>query len=80
MDIDGKDAQMIKESGKKLNHVLRKAAQRHGRIMVSGIADAFAGYGRCSEDPFFTSAEESCKTQGDFEGTMHPNKKGHRAL
>lgn len=79
MDIDGRDAQVIKESGEKLNHALRKAAQRHGWIMVGGIVDAFAGHGRCSADPYFISAEESCKTQGDFAGTMHPNWKGHIA-
>ncbi|MBK8902581.1 MAG: hypothetical protein IPM53_15440 [Anaerolineaceae bacterium] len=79
MDIDGRDAQVIKDSGEKLNHALRKAAQRHGWIMVGGITDAFAGHGRCSPDPYFISAEESCKIQGDFAGTMHPNRKGHKA-
>lgn len=79
MDIDGKDAQVIKNSAEKLNEVLRRATERHSWIFVDGVADSFAGHGRCSADPYFVSAEESCKIQGDFEGTMHPNKKGHEA-
>ncbi|MCA9972174.1 MAG: hypothetical protein KC425_18255 [Anaerolineales bacterium] len=79
MDIDGKDAQLIKESGRKLNRKLRHAAQKYGWVMVRGVDDAFAGHGLCAEDAYFISAEESCKTQGDFRGTMHPNQKGHEA-
>ena len=79
MDIDGKDAQVIKDSAKKLNKILQRTTQRYGWILVKGIAEAFAGHGRCSPEPFFVSAEESCKTQGDFRGTMHPNQAGHQA-
>ena len=79
MEIDGKDAQVIKQSGEKLNRTLRQTAEKHGWLFVEGIAEAFAGHGRCSPEPYFISAEESCQTQGDFEGTMHPNRKGHRA-
>lgn len=79
MDIDGKDAQAIKESGEKLNHELRRIAQKRGWIMVKGIVDAFAGHGLCAVEPYFISAEESCRIQGDFEGTMHPNQRGHSA-
>ncbi|MDX1616163.1 MAG: hypothetical protein R3300_17760 [Candidatus Promineifilaceae bacterium] len=78
MDIDGRDAQAIKESGRRLNQTLSQAAHRHGWIMVGGIAEAFAGHGLCSPEPYFISAEESCRTQGDFKGTLHPNRQGHR--
>lgn len=79
MEIDGKDAQVIRESAEKLNDILRDTTESYGWIFVSGVADSFAGHGRCSSDPYFISAEESCKTQGDFLGAMHPNKKGHQA-
>lgn len=76
MDIDEKDAALIKESGQTLNEALRRAAEKYGWIYVDGIADGFAGHGRCAEEKFFYSAEESCHRQGDFRGTMHPNEKG----
>lgn len=79
MEIDGRDAQVIKDSGQWLNDALRRAAHKHGWIFVDGIADAFAGHGLCSQEPYFVGAEESCKVQGDFQGTMHPNADGHAA-
>ena len=79
MNIDGKDARVIKKSGVRLNKTLRRTAQKHGWILVEGIAEAFAGHGLCSPEPYFIAADESCRTQGDFEGTMHPNAKGHEA-
>lgn len=79
MEIDGKDAQVIKDSGQRLNETLRHAAQKHGWIFVDGIASAFAGHGLCSDEPYFVGAEESCRTQGDFRGTIHPNDDGHVA-
>jgi lysophospholipase L1-like esterase len=78
MDVDAKDAQLMKESGKKLNAKLQEAARRHGWHYVDGIVEGFAGHGRCSDDKYFYSAEESCFTQGDFRGTLHPNRKGYR--
>ncbi len=59
-------------------------------ILIDGIKEAFAGHGYCATpDPrrpggatdrrgsYFVSAEQSCRDQGDFEGTMHPNEHGH---
>lgn len=79
MDIDGKDAQIIKESGAALNRILQRMAREQGWILVDGIAESFSGHGLCAQEPYFISADESCRIQGDFEGTMHPNADGHKA-
>ncbi|MDX1415808.1 MAG: GDSL-type esterase/lipase family protein [Candidatus Promineifilaceae bacterium] len=76
MDIDEKDAQLMKKTGHMLNDTLRQAAERHGWHVVEGIVEGFAGHGRCSDDSYFCSAQESCEIQGDFRGTLHPNEKG----
>lgn len=78
MEVDGKDAELMKETGKELNATLQEAARKHGWHYVNDIVEGFAGHGRCSDEKYFYSAEESCFTQGDFRGTMHPNLKGYR--
>ena len=77
-DIDREDAEAIATVGRELNEMLRRVANRHGWIMIDGIDGGFAGHGYCDEDTFFVGAEASCRQQGDFDGTMHPNHKGHQ--
>ena len=78
MDLDVNDGQAIKALGKKLNALIRDKAQQFGWVFVSGIEAGFAGHGYCDDQTFFVGAEESCRNQGDFEGTMHPNQLGHQ--
>lgn len=77
LDIEQEDAEMIKKVGQQLNQVIRNAAERYGWTFIDGVVEGFAGHGYCSDDPYFIRATESCRTQGNYDGTMHPNTKGH---
>ena len=78
MDITLRDAQDLREAAGKLNRKLNAMAKRHGWVYISGIADKFSGHGYCmGRDSYFVTAEVSLVTQGDTEGTMHPNGHGH---
>jgi hypothetical protein len=76
--------------GTQLNRHIHEFAAAKGWTLIDGIAERFAGHGYCATpDPdrpgeatnrrgsYFNSAEQSCRDQGDFEGTMHPNEYGH---
>lgn len=81
MDITPRDAEDLKEAAGRLNQAIRNAAETHSWIYVGGIADKFAGHGYCSgKDRLFIMAEESLVIQGDTEGTMHPNGRGHAII
>jgi hypothetical protein len=80
LGISASDAAFIEEMGNKLNDVIHAAAGRNGWQVVTGVAAAFKGHGYCSSHPFWRSAEESCNTQDDLEGTMHPNATGARVI
>jgi hypothetical protein len=77
LDISAEDGRRIREAGRRLNAAVRAAAEMHGWVFVDGIEAGFAGHGYCSDDSFFVFAEDSCRQQGDFEGTMHPTAAGH---
>jgi lysophospholipase L1-like esterase len=84
------DNDVIEEMGVKLNEKITQAVQEldtHPTVLldvdrwhvVDGIAKSFAGRGYCASTRFFVQLGESCRTQGDIDGTMHPNARGHRA-
>ena len=77
LDISAEDGRRIREAGRRLNEAIRAAADKHGWVFVDGIEAGFAGHGYCSDESFFVHAEDSCRQQGDFEGTMHPTAAGH---
>jgi hypothetical protein len=90
LDLSLDDWLAIKQLGAELNALIHEVAADNGWILIDGIAEAFAGHGYCATaDParpggaanrrgsYFVSAEQSCRNQGDFEGTMHPNEHGH---
>ena len=90
MGLSLDDWRAIKKIGIELNELIREVAASNGWILIDGIAERFAGHGYCATaDPrrpgggtnrrgsYFVSAEQSCRDQGDFEGTMHPNEYGH---
>ena len=47
--------------------------------IVEGIDTDFEVHGYCSLNPLFDSAEHSYLAQGDWNGTMHPNRRGQEA-
>jgi lysophospholipase L1-like esterase len=77
LDISAEDGRRIREAGRRLNEAVQVAADKHGWVFVDGIEVGFAGHGYCSDESFFVHAEDSCRQQGDFEGTMHPTAAGH---
>lgn len=80
MQVSAVDAAMIFELAHRLNDQVRFAADRHadkGWTYIDGISEGFAGHGYCEDDTFWIGAENSCRNQGNFEGTMHPNFSGH---
>jgi hypothetical protein len=61
----------------RLNTTERTVARTLGWVFIDGIADQFHGHGYCASDPWFVTYPESWRRQGDDEGTMHPNQRGH---
>jgi lysophospholipase L1-like esterase len=82
LDIDKEDAREIKEHAILLNEKIREAANNHKWTFITKISEGFESHGYCSgeDNSFFVFAEDSCKQQGDFDGTMHPNHKGHQVI
>ncbi len=77
LDLDVEDGRTLRRLARGLNALIRVKADKFGWHYVGGIEHAFNGHGYCASQPYFVSAEESCLNQGDFEGMIHPNKKGH---
>ncbi len=75
--LNGTEANDLTNLGMLLNQKIRELASNFGWILVDGIEAGFDGHGYCANSSFFVSAEESCLNQGDFEGMLHPNAKGH---
>jgi lysophospholipase L1-like esterase len=81
MDISPQDAKDLRAAAGRLNQKIKDMAKKHRWVYVSGIADEFAGHGYCMDrESFFVTAELSLATQGDTEGTMHPNGRGHGVI
>ena len=78
MDMTGADGRLIKRVGRLLNELIARKAGDFEWHYVD-VEKEFEGHGYCSAEPFWRTASESCKTQGDFEGTMHPNADGVEA-
>lgn len=77
LDLTKEDGKTVRRVGEKLNQLIRSKADEYGWVYVSGIDQGFAGHGYSAQRPYIVGAEESCRTQKDFEGHMHPNKDGH---
>jgi hypothetical protein len=66
-----------------LNHEVRAAGEAannegHRWKIVTGTADAFAQHGYCAQDHWVIQYHESFQNQGGEDGTMHPNRDGHK--
>lgn len=56
----------------------RSVARALGWVFIDGIADQFREHGYCASDHWFVTYPESWRRQGDDEGSMHPNRRGHQ--
>ena len=66
------------EVEQKLNAVVHHNAGRFGWTPVSGIYDGFKNHGMCSNDPYMRGLlPETFLVQGDQNGAVHPNRRGH---
>lgn len=80
LDITPADVKHISQLGGKLNDLIRKKARDFGwQVVDIDATGEFTGRGYCAlkDDRCWVKAEESCNRQGDFDGTMHPNARGH---
>lgn len=78
--VSKSESELITDFGERLNVALADAARRYGWHFVDGIDAAFRSHGYCSSTTYFRSATESCRMQGDFDGTVHPNERGTRVI
>jgi lysophospholipase L1-like esterase len=65
-----------------LNAAIQNTAPAFDWNVVRGAQDGFAGHGYCAEDEdrWMVQLQESRSRQGDNNGTMHPNRRGHHEL
>ncbi|MFJ8787340.1 hypothetical protein [Streptomyces sp. NPDC102476] len=78
LTITRSEALAIKAAATRLNEILVTVAGDFGWHIVN-ITPDFDGHGYCRRDneQMWIDAETSCRTQADFDGTMHPNRRGH---
>lgn len=64
-----------------LNQAIRTAAAKHGWHVIEGGPEAFRRHGYCAGSAgWVVKYEQSLAYQGNINGTMHPNRAGHRQL
>lgn len=83
LDISAADARALQGMAEDLNAGLRKAARDNNWFFVGNISNRSRGKGYCTDvwaHRVFVQAEESLGFQGDTEGTVHPNGRGHRII
>jgi hypothetical protein len=78
LDVTGADYRVIEKSGSDLNALIERKAGEFGWIYVPP-SEEFRGRGYAASNSMWRGATDSCNTQGDFEGTMHPTDEGHAA-
>lgn len=80
--IEKQDAIIIDRIGVDLNRIAQASSGQHGWNYLSGIVEAFRGHGYCEspQDSWYRAGQTSCKCQGDFNGTIHPNEAGHTKI
>jgi len=83
LKIDQLDYELIVHYGTELNALLKHKAHDFTIIedaapwLFIDVAADFVGRGYCDRNSLWVGAESSCLQQGDFDGTMHPNRDGH---
>ncbi|MFI5589393.1 hypothetical protein ACIA5G_30365 [Amycolatopsis sp. NPDC051758] len=81
-ELSGADTKMLKGLAEELNKQLEAQAEALEWGYISGIAREFEGRGYCTDSDrrYFVRAKESLASQGDTEGTIHPNYNGSLAV
>jgi hypothetical protein len=75
--VSKRDAVAVTRMGVLLNEEVKLAADHFGWRLVGGLATSYDKHGYCTgNQSYYVSATNSCDTQGDFEGMMHPNELG----
>jgi hypothetical protein len=83
LDISPADARALQDINNWMNDGLKQAAHDNGWFFVTNIANRFRGRGYCTDawvERAFIQAEESLGYQGDTEGSVHPNGRGHEII
>jgi hypothetical protein len=62
-----------------LNAAVANAASTHGWRFVGGITSQFLNHGYCASDHWVVRWSESQSQQGNDNGSLHPNRRGHQA-
>ncbi len=64
-----------------LNDRVQTAAQQNGWVFIRGPEETFATHGYCTAQDrrYMNTLTDSLFRQGNENGTMHPNRDGHRA-
>ncbi|MFE6166182.1 hypothetical protein ACFQ7F_45650 [Streptomyces sp. NPDC056486] len=77
LDIDASDYNLIRQKGDDLNSLIQEKVGSFPGWNFVDVAPDFIGRGYCDAHTLWVGASESCRNQGDFEGTMHPSREGH---
>jgi hypothetical protein len=72
---------MVEDFLTPLNATIQAAAGRHGWNVIAGAPELFRQHGYCAgSKAWVVTYEQSFATQGDANGTMHPNGAGHDVM
>ena len=82
LKISLEDAKLVQSIASQINGILKAAADQYHWIYVTGIDQQLRGRGYCTAPGrrAFIQCGESLLTQGDTEGTIHPNSFGCLAI
>jgi hypothetical protein len=82
LTLDLQDAELVTFLANQLNMVLAQVATKHNWIYVTGVDQRLRRNGYCTplDRRAFVQCTESLLIQGDTEGTIHPNWRGHKAI
>jgi hypothetical protein len=76
--MDSSSLLWVHDTVNNINREMALASLRNGWSFTD-VTDTFRRHGYCSSRPWFMSAAGSKWRQGNFNGSAHPNKSGHRA-
>ena len=82
LNLSRRDAELVQFLASQLNTVLAAVAAKYHWIYVAGIDQRLRRSGYCTsfDRRAFVTCVESLLMQGDTEGTIHPNFRGHKAI
>jgi lysophospholipase L1-like esterase len=82
LSIDANEAEwMTRDVLQPLNRMIAATARRYHWTLVPGAEAGFQRHGYCAEDQrWVVTLADSESTQGDVNGTLHPNVLGHQFI